>query len=169
MAMADGYRRLVLGAALVSTLAAAGWFAGEDTPPAEVVQAVKPKPLPPRAPAAKLSLDLSMLDHRKARAAAERSVDDVFTAQTWVVPPRAPREAPPPPPSAPPFPYIFVGKIIQDGVPTVFLARQENNYVVKAGDALESDYRVEEINGSVMTMTYLPLNMKQSFSIGEAQ
>ena len=170
MTMAYGQRRLILGAALVSTLAAAGWLAGEEAPPTEVVQAVRSKPAAAaRTPQSNLPLDISALDNLKTRSAAERSVDDLFTAHSWAPPPVV-REAPPPPPppSAPPFPYTYIGKIIQDGVPTVYLARQENNFAVKVGDTLEGNYRVEQINGAAMTLLYLPLNMKQTFPIGEA-
>ncbi len=50
----------------------------------------------------------------------------------------------------------------------VFLTTLDRNYIVKSGDVIENTYRVEEIRAPMMTLTYLPLNMKQTLYIGEA-
>jgi hypothetical protein len=59
-----------------------------------------------------------------------------------------------------------MGQLLEDGALTVFLTRQNQNYAVKAGDALDGGYRVDSINNQRMVLTYLPLNMQQSLAIG---
>ena len=41
--------------------------------------------------------------------------------------------------------------------------------MVKSGDVIENTYRVEKVMAPTMTLTYLPLNMKQTLYIGEAK
>jgi len=50
----------------------------------------------------------------------------------------------------------------------VFLAKQDSNYVVRAGDKLDGSYTVDEIQPGMMTLTYLPLGQKQILAIGAA-
>jgi hypothetical protein len=74
-----------------------------------------------------------------------------------------------PAPTAPPLPFVYVGKMIEQGkTPTVFLERQARIYVVHEGDAIDSNYRVDAINVPLMTLTYIPLDIKQTVQIGEA-
>jgi hypothetical protein len=49
----------------------------------------------------------------------------------------------------------------------VFLEKQGRIFIVREGDTVDSKYRVESIIPPVMTLTYLPLNIKQTVQIGE--
>jgi hypothetical protein len=84
-------------------------------------------------------------------------------------PPSAPVQAvsvPLPPPAAPPVPYTFIGRLSEDESTTVFLAAGDRNLVVKPGDVIDNSYRVDAVTESAVSLTYLPLNVKQSLSTG---
>ena len=101
-----------------------------------------------------------------------RDVGDAFPTRDWSPPPPpAPKtvQAAPPPPSAPPFPYTVFGKKLEDGEWQVFLRRDERILVVKSLDTIDNQYRVDEIRPPMMTLTYLPLQLKQPVAIGGAQ
>ncbi|HEU5284819.1 MAG TPA: hypothetical protein VFU53_13455, partial [Burkholderiales bacterium] len=76
-----------------------------------------------------------------------------------------PTAAPPPPP--PPFTYL--GRLAEGGQTTVFLAQGDRNLVVRVGDVIDSTYKVEEIGPTLLVLTYLPQNLKQTLSIGAPQ
>ena len=72
------------------------------------------------------------------------------------------RNLPPPPPQAPPLPFTYLGKMIDGEQTTVFLTRQDRNYVVRLGDTLDGSYRVEKIEEDRVALTYLPLGTEQT-------
>lgn len=74
---------------------------------------------------------------------------------------------PPPPPTAPALPFRYLGKLFGDDEYIVFLSLHGKSLSVKMGDVLQQTYRVDEIKPPIMQVTYLPLNIKQSFMIGE--
>lgn len=72
----------------------------------------------------------------------------------------------PPPPSAPPVPYTFIGRLSEAESTTVFLAAGDRNLVVRPGDVIDSNYRVDAVTDNAVSLTYLPLNVKQTLSTG---
>ncbi|MGI4719896.1 MAG: hypothetical protein ACRYGO_17795 [Janthinobacterium lividum] len=96
--------------------------------------------------------------------------DAVFARQDWTPPPPPPPPAqeppPPPPPSAPPLPFTYLGKSLQDGVWEIYLARGDRTYLVREAALLDGAYRVDAIRPPVLTLTYLPLNQVQQLNIG---
>lgn len=101
------------------------------------------------------------------RPALPENAKDMFASKSWYVPP--PVSVTRPAPTAPPLPFVYVGKMLEAGKnSTVFLERQNRIFVVHEGDAIDSNYRVDAINAPVMTLTYLPLDIKQTVQIGEA-
>jgi hypothetical protein len=100
------------------------------------------------------------------RSSSPEEATDIFPSKSWYVPPPPPKPAPPQPPAPPPIPFVYLGKMLEDGKPVVFLNKQERNLVVREGDVIEGSYRVESILPPLMTLTYLPLNIKQAFPIG---
>ena len=119
-----------------------------------------------RPAAAEPSADI-LMDKLK-RPALPENAKDMFASKSWYVPPPVPY-IPPPPPSAPPLPFVFVGKMLEPGKSsTVFLEMQNRIFVVREGDAIDSNYRVDTISPPEMTLTYLPLDIKQTVQIGEA-
>ncbi|SIT45858.1 conserved hypothetical protein [Paraburkholderia piptadeniae] len=96
------------------------------------------------------------------------SRNNPFAASSWLPPPpvvQAPPE-PPPPPTAPPMPYVYLGKL--DGStlkPRVFLSSGDQLLIVSQGEIVDGQYRVESISDGDVVLTYLPLNQKQVISI----
>lgn len=90
---------------------------------------------------------------------------DLFATKSWYVPP------PPPPPSKPrppPLPFVFAGRMIEDGRTTVFLSRPGSNLAVRSGDIVDRIWQVGEIAATAMTFIYLPLNEHQILALGAA-
>lgn len=106
---------------------------------------------------------LSFPDPTTADAVAQAETIDPFRNKNWVVTPPPP---PPAKPTAPPLPFQYLGKVIEDGGVRVFLNHQGNNLIVKAGDVINGIYTVVDIAGSKMTFLYQPLKEKQALSIG---
>jgi hypothetical protein len=158
-------RRAILAGALVATVAAALMPAEPDAPPAQRAQPARPptgaRELRNRGAAEPLpQLELERL----AQSPSREAVLDALEVRSWAPPPAKP--APPPPPQAPPLPFKYLGKIMDGGQVVVFLAKQDNNYMVREGDKLDNNYQIDEIKAGMMTLTYLPLGQKQTLAIG---
>lgn len=162
--LAQRQRLLLLGGALLLTLLlAAGIGQPESETEAVVVEPAAVRPRGSRtAPPAELQVgSLASL----SRDLGAGRVKDLFPVQSWYVPPPPPKPAPPKPP---PLPFTYLGKAVDDGQVTVFVAQGERNLVVKAGDVIDGVYRADSILPPVMTFTYLPLQMQQTLEIGVA-
>lgn len=162
----------VLGGLLVLSLIAAGWTGAREGGAVDVVEVAKPPhSVAPRAtvPAEKTEaeplLDIPLEKLRRQDSA--RNVKEAFPPKSWYVPPPPPKPEAAPPPSAPPLPFIYLGKMVEEGRLTVFVASQDRNFAVKEGDVIDNTYRVEAVKGTLMELTYIPLNMKQTMQIGE--
>lgn len=97
----------------------------------------------------------------------------LFSAGNWVVapppPPPAPPPPPPPPPSAPPLPFAFMGRFEQGDTQMVMLTRGNRVLTASQGDVLENTYRIDRIETSKVTITYLPLGTTQFLPTGSTQ
>ena len=105
---------------------------------------------------------------------------DVDDKLFYVPPPPAPpppatvprpvvAEAPPPKPVAPPLPFTFMGRLIDNGATTVFVSHNGNSLMLKQGDQAAELYRVEQISQSEVVFVYEPLAERQVLAIGVAQ
>jgi hypothetical protein len=103
------------------------------------------------------------LEQLEARAFDDMKAD-LIAAKSWYVPPPVVVEKPRPPP----LPFKYSGRMIEDGRTTVFLAQQDRNRPVKSGDLLDNTWRVDAIDATTMTFTYLPLNESQTLALGAA-
>lgn len=93
--------------------------------------------------------------------------DGLFSSHSWTPPPPPPPPpAPPPKPTAPPLPFSFIGKKVEDGKWEVYLAHGDQTYVVREKSVLEGVYRVETIKPPVISFLYLPLKETQILTIG---
>lgn len=121
----------------------------------------------PEVVASAADLDLARLRRR----AVGPEPANAFSSRSWYVPPPPPPPPPkvaPPPPSAPPLPFSYLGRLVEGDVRTFFLARGDRVLTVKEGDILDGIYRVDGVEGSTMSLTFLPLNIKQSLDVGSA-
>ncbi len=95
---------------------------------------------------------------------------DAFGAKSWVVVPPPPPAAPPAPPMAPrapPLPFRFMGQIDDgEGKRTFFLVRGTAALSVEVGESIDRTYLLERADGGVLVFNYLPLQERQSLTIG---
>ena len=79
-------------------------------------------------------------------------------------------EPPPPPPvviPTPPFPFKFAGVQRQSSGQTIYFLIKDNKlYTVEVGQILDSVYSIDGEEGGQLNMTYLPLDRKQTISMG---
>jgi hypothetical protein len=123
-----------------------------------------------------LRLRLDRLDARdqalaalQPRVRAPQPKAGLFDSVSWRPP--APPAAPPPPskPTAPPFPYTYVGGLLDNNVRTVFFEKGERVVALKAGDTVEGVYRVDQMTDQNMQLTYLPLDQRMTVPLGRAR
>lgn len=93
-----------------------------------------------------------------------------FDSVTWQAPaPKSPAPAPPQKPVAPPFAYVYMGGLTQDGVRTAFFTQGDRIIAVKAGDTVDATYRIDQMTDKQMKLTYLPLNETLVVGLGGRQ
>lgn len=163
-------RHLMLVAAL---LVAAGFAVFGDKSPNGVVEPVprNAAPAPARAAPAPAksaaTVKILRLAPRNTLIGDGADAGNAFGALDWTPPPPAPAAPPPPPPpSAPPLPFTFLGKALEQGVWEVFLARGSDTLIVRDKAVIDGVYRIDAIAPPAMTITYLPLNQVQQLNIG---
>jgi hypothetical protein len=112
-------------------------------------------------------LDLSQLV-RPAQDEGGQPGANPFARRSFA-PNAAPQAAQAAAPEAPPLPFRYVGKMIEDGKLAVFLSRGEDSYSVhagqKRGQKIDEQYRVDKVTETSVTFTYLPLKTKQTLDI----
>jgi hypothetical protein len=176
-------RHIAMGGALA--LAAGLVIFGDTTPDAQLAEPVErvaaipasasapPRTIPPSTPAQVTAVARLIPRDALIGAEGDRFGDGgntLFARQDWTPPPPPPSNSPPPPPppppSAPPLPFKFIGKSLQDGVWEIYLTRNDQTYLVRTGSTIEGAYRVDAIRPPTLTLTYLPLDQVQQLNIG---
>jgi hypothetical protein len=181
-------RKLILGAGLL--IAAYLAFFGNKTPTGEIAEPVaraerasasarRSEPSDsPRSQArgekssASTGSTISVLairprDQLMGVGQAQPHPDGLFSSHSWTPPPPPPPPpAPPPKPTAPPLPFAFIGKKMEDGKWEVYLSHGDQTYVARDKSELEGVYRVESIKPPFITFLYLPLKETQVLPIG---
>ena len=118
-----------------------------------------------RVQASEQDLDLSKL-FRAGEEAKTEAASDPFARRSFAPAGQAAQAAAAPAAAtAPPLPFRYLGKAIEDGQLSVFLARGDDSYSVHAKQKLDEQYRVDKVTGNSVTFTYLPLNQKQTLDI----
>jgi hypothetical protein len=65
---------------------------------------------------------------------------------------------------APALPFRYLGKMIEDGELSIFVARGDDSYALHKGQRID-DYRVDSVSESSVVFTYVPLKKKQELTI----
>jgi hypothetical protein len=173
MAIPARQRWVVYAIVLLLAVTAVRWAGGQDraepraTAAYQAERAERPAREGPATGNAEAmpAVRLDQLERRAGGAPA----GDPFQARSWEPPlPVARRALPPSPPQAPPLPFAYLGKLVDGGQTTVFLATPDRNYIVRAGDTLDGRYRVEKIEEDRLALTYLPLDTQQTLPLGAA-
>lgn len=166
MALPVETRRLMLGAALLLTLAVSAWMGMDQAEEeAEIVELAKPvsanRNTAPRRAAPELPLPV--LAEVRATSGSEQHADDVFKSHSWFVapPPSRPVQAAVVPPAPPPLPFTYLGNVQEGGYTVVFLSKAQRLYTVRKGEIFDGQYRLEDVGSGRIELVYLPLNAKQ--------
>lgn len=157
-------RRILGGVALVGALASV--VAGRERPTLELAPAAPASAgATPAQAGAPFGLDLGKLALRSEHGDEQKAAPpvDPFAPRSFS-PMVAPQAGAPAKPVAPPLPFRYLGKMIEDGKLAVFLARGDESLSVKAGQTI-GEYRVEKVTDSEVVFTYLPLKTKQSLPL----
>lgn len=167
--MTPARRRMILGGAVIVLFAAVEGYTGVGREDARIAEAVagpaaRASARPATEVAASNTAVVALAMPRREPFAGQGA--DAFQTRNWapVVPAAKPDAAAP---ALPPLPYAYIGRMLDENVATVFLARGEQVYTVAAGAVLDDTYRVEEIGRSAVVLTYLPLRRRQVLDIGE--
>lgn len=174
-------RKIIIGSALIATLIAAVLVEDEEElafqmpeAPLQSVRTAQEKNRKPEPNTAQL--DVSKLGQRKFNPQA----GELFASTTWM--PKQvlindpeeqefklvqPIKIAPPAPTAPPLQFKYAGKTIADNETWVFLSHSGENLITKIGGKINDQYRLDAINDDTVTVTYLPLNVKQTLTINQ--
>jgi len=109
-------------------------------------------------------LDLSKLQRPVVEAKVEQE-NDPFARRSFAAPEPEQRHAAP---ATPPLPFQYLGKALEDGKLSVFLARGDQTYSVNAGakrQKIDAEYRVDKVTESAVTFTHLPTSHRQVLEI----
>lgn len=71
-------------------------------------------------------------------------------------------------PPAPPLPFRYVGRLVQNGRAEVLLMRGGLLHSIAEGDEIDGEYRVERITGATIRFIYLPARVAQSLDLAAA-
>lgn len=138
---------------VAAVILVAGVVAGRERPSVEIIQ--------PRAAAvvADDGIDLDKL----RRGEATLPQKDPF-ARMKGEEKQLEKQAAPAKPVAPPLPFQYFGRLTENGKTEVFVMRGEELLTIAAGQSI-GDYRVDKIEPSSVSFTYLPLKMKQTLDL----
>lgn len=149
--------------AVVTLVAVAGVVTGREKPALEVIEQKIEKP----KAVATVDIDLGKLDRSEVLAPQ----NDPFATRSFA--PAAPaRQAGPvaeAAPSAPPLPFRYFGKLIENGKLEVFVMRGDDVLSIAAGQKIDAEYRVDRISDTAIRFTYLPLKLQQTMDLPEAE
>ena len=130
--------------------------AGREAP-SPVVEPAKPRidtKLQVNADIDLAKLDARVDDGAKVDAFAPRNFSPVMPPQAAAAPKN----------QAPQLPFRYLGKMVEDGKLSVFLANGDETVTVHAGQRI-GDYRVDKITEAEVRFTYLPMKTKQSLPL----
>lgn len=171
MALSARTRWLFYGVAGAATAGAMLWVDEKAAEP-EVVAAATPRraaAAPSRAASAPGGDTQVRLEWLKRHPGEDIPRGDPFGTRNMAPPQQQAQAAapppPPPPPQAPPLPFTYLGKWVEKGQTTVFLARGEHHIAVRGPGRLDDSYTVESVNEHQIVLNYVPLNIRQALAL----
>lgn len=69
------------------------------------------------------------------------------------------------PAAAPPLPFRYVGRLVQNGRTEILLMRGTMLHSIAEGDEIDGEYRVERITGASIQFSYLPGQVRQKLDL----
>jgi len=156
-------RSLLMWGALGATLAATVWMSG-DPQETELAAAAVSRPAVRLARAeAPLTLQQTQIRMRQPITQtpgdlfpADQGQEIVDSSSNMVMQPTMPA-----------VPFQYAGRLIEGSVTTIFLLDGQQNLMVRAGDIIRSDWKVEAIGPQQIHLTYMPLQTAVTLGTGE--
>jgi len=154
---------------LFVALAAVAYLTLSASPPSDsgVVEAVDSRAPASRSASSKVAEQVNILELKPRRAPADSKA--LFASTSWALPPKAVAAAPAPPPTAPPLPFTYVGKRLEDGVWHVYVSRGDQTLIVRERETIDGTYRIDAVKPPQMIVTYLPMDERQTLTIGAGE
>jgi hypothetical protein len=168
-------RPLLFGAALLAALAATWWASTLEDDAGTVPPATRQPPAPgatdgararaaARAPARVAPVTTLAVDRARWPEAGATLMQGAMPGPAAMAPP------PPPPPPAPvamvpTLPFRFAGVVEERGQRSVVLLEGKDIHILRAGERIDTRYRVDRITPARVEFTYLPLRQRQSLDI----
>ncbi|HET7669380.1 MAG TPA: hypothetical protein VFK84_03145 [Burkholderiales bacterium] len=154
-------KKALASVAVVGALASV--VTGRENPAPAVVEPVKRVDTRLQVNA---DIDLSRLEERTHLANKQGAWVDAFAPRNFspIVPPEAQAKAPEQRPEAPALPFRYLGKLVEDGKTSIFLANGDESITVAPGMRI-GDYRVDRITEAEVRFTYLPMKKQQSLPL----
>ena len=177
-------RHWLLGATLAATVGAALWASQWPAESDAVVAATAGSsraPAPQTAAAAAPSMPgtAQAVNWTLAGRTEWQAASAVNTAAWMPPPPPAPPPAPPPPPPPPPapppapaapaFPYQLIGRLVQGRTVHAFLGSPTRTLAVKAGDVVDGQWKVEQIDSNGIVLVWQPEHLRQTIAFQPVQ
>jgi hypothetical protein len=164
-------RQLVLGGALIATLAATAWVATrpEDEVPVAAAPVRRPAAVGSAPVVAGASASAPQVGARPAWAEVKPEQLAAWQPPPPPPPPPAPppaAPAPPPPPVAPPAPYQMIGRVVEGegakAVEVALLTGPNKALSARPGEVIDGQWRVEQVTASGVRLTWLPGQLPQN-------
>lgn len=167
MALTARQRWSVLGGALALTLGLAVWL-GEEPEEADEAPADEPPAASAEQPAGPAQSG-RVGQITAARPGQAGEIADIFAPQSWQAAAPPPAAAAPSAPEQAQLPFTYLGRLIDNGRVTVYLATEGRNLAVRKGDVIDDTWRVESIGPTTMVFRHLPEGRRQSLQIGRGK
>jgi len=162
-------RHWLLGTALAATVAATLWASQSEEDVAVQPVAGKSRTPQGQAPAKSVATTepLAAVSWNPVRREPWATPPDTqFAAWAPPPPPRvvAQPPPPPPPPMAPAFPYQLIGRMVDGEQTLALLAGPTRSLAVRAGELIDGQWKVDQINTSGLAVTWQPAQLKQTIA-----
>lgn len=144
-------------AAVVALALVASVVAGREKPSQELIEVQKPLQQ-------KLGNEAELDVDKLRRQLPQPGEADPFAPRSFAPAPKVAHAAPAKP-TAPPLPFTYLGKVVDGGKTSIFVARGDENYSLEPGQTIGGTYRVDRITDSDVTFTYLPMKTRQTLRI----
>jgi hypothetical protein len=144
-------------AAVVALALVASVVAGREKPSQELIEVQKPLQQ-------KLENEAELDVDKLRRQLPQPGEADPFAPRSFAPAPKVAHAAPAKP-TAPPLPFTYLGKVVDGGKTSIFVARGDENYSLEPGQTIGGTYRVDRITDSDVTFTYLPMKTRQTLRI----
>jgi len=185
MERSEKNRKLMLGSLLIATLVLIFFIEDEaEIYPIQSVQSMQPKKTYAETESISKKdskyLDVEQLGQRKFNAEA----GELFNAISWgssgsenhkaqkdsvlkqtIQQAAAAAVASRPPPLR----FQYLGKIIHNNEMKIILSQSGEKVVVKLGEKIDDQYRIDAMDNEAITLTYLPLDVEQTLIINDPE